>query len=190
MIYTFSCVNPPGRDMKKNDHVHCITSISQWSTPIHGIQKISNAGLSGYGLALSGSRSAQSRDKGSPLTKIAKWALFVYLYYLYRSHCYVMLISTVVNKSFANLGFVKFSLLCLRFSWYQQRHTLMLTHCGLVRTHGDIRLGQHWCRWYLIARRHQAISSTNGDLSSVRSSDYQSPEGNFTWDTPDINYQI
>ena len=32
LIYTFSCVNPPGRDMNK-----FITSISPWYTPIHGI---------------------------------------------------------------------------------------------------------------------------------------------------------
>ena len=47
-----------------------------------------------------------------------------------------------------------------------------LTHCGLVTPYGDRDLGQHWLRYYgrLVAWRHQAITWTNVDLSSVRSS--------------------
>ena len=43
-----------------------------------------------------------------------------------------------------------------------------LTHWGLVTPFGDIDLGQHWLRWWLVAWRHQAITWTNVDLS-VRS---------------------
>ena len=45
-----------------------------------------------------------------------------------------------------------------------------LTHCGLVTQYGDINLGQHWISLWLVAWRHQAITWTNVDLSSVRSS--------------------
>ena len=45
-----------------------------------------------------------------------------------------------------------------------------LTHCGLVTPYGDINLGQHWLRQWLVAWWHQAITWTNIDLSSVRSS--------------------
>ena len=44
-----------------------------------------------------------------------------------------------------------------------------LTHWGLVTPFGDIDLGQHRLRWWLDALRHQAITWTNVDLSSVRS---------------------
>ena len=40
---------------------------------------------------------------------------------------------------------------------------VILTHCGVIN------LGQHWFRWWLAAWRHQAITWTNVDLSSVRS---------------------
>ena len=43
-----------------------------------------------------------------------------------------------------------------------------LTHCGLVTPYDDINLGQHWLRQWLVARRHQAITRTNVDLSLVR----------------------
>ena len=39
--------------------------------------------------------------------------------------------------------------------------------------YGDTDLGQHWLRWWFVAWRHQAITSTSVDLSSVRSSDIQ-----------------
>ena len=37
--------------------------------------------------------------------------------------------------------------------------------------YGARKLGQHWHRWWLVAWRHQAITWTNVDLSSVRSGD-------------------
>ena len=37
--------------------------------------------------------------------------------------------------------------------------------------YGDSDLGQHWLRQWLVAWRHQAITWTNVDLSSVRLSD-------------------
>ena len=42
-----------------------------------------------------------------------------------------------------------------------------LSHCGLVTPYVDTNLGQYWLRYW----RHQAITSTNVDLSSVKSSD-------------------
>ena len=50
-------------------------------------------------------------------------------------------------------------------------HNLSLTHCGLVTPYGGRDLGQHWFRQWLVAWRHQAITSTNVDLSSLWSSD-------------------
>ena len=47
----------------------------------------------------------------------------------------------------------------------------LLSHCGLVTPYGNIDLGQHWPRQWLHAWRHQAITCTNVDLSSVKSSD-------------------
>ena len=41
-----------------------------------------------------------------------------------------------------------------------------LTHCDLVMPNGDIELGQHWLRYWLVAWRHQAITWTKVDLSS------------------------
>ena len=40
-----------------------------------------------------------------------------------------------------------------------------LTHWGLVAPYGDIDLGQHWFRQWLVAWRHQAITWTNVDVS-------------------------
>ena len=48
---------------------------------------------------------------------------------------------------------------------------MKLTHCGLVTPYDDIDLGQHWLRLWLGAWRHQAITWTSVDLSSVKSSD-------------------
>ena len=45
------------------------------------------------------------------------------------------------------------------------------THWGLLMPYGDWDLGQHWLRWWLVAWRHQVITWTNDDLSSVSSSD-------------------
>ena len=44
-------------------------------------------------------------------------------------------------------------------------------HCGLVTPYGDLDLGQHWLRQWIVAWRHQAITWTNVDLSSVRFND-------------------
>ena len=46
-----------------------------------------------------------------------------------------------------------------------------LTHCGLVMPYGCRDLGQHWFRKWLVAWWHQAITWTNVDMSSLRSSD-------------------
>ena len=46
-----------------------------------------------------------------------------------------------------------------------------LTHCGLVTPYSDRDLGQHWLRQWLVAWRHQAITWTNVDWSSMKSSD-------------------
>ena len=49
--------------------------------------------------------------------------------------------------------------------------TLPLTHCGPVTSYGNIDLGQHWLRQWLVAWRHQAITWAIDDLSAVRSCD-------------------
>ena len=54
--------------------------------------------------------------------------------------------------------------------WNKDTHCAALTHWGLVTPIGDIDLGQHWLRQWLVALRHLAITWTNVDLSSVRSS--------------------
>ena len=48
--------------------------------------------------------------------------------------------------------------------------------------YGDRKLGQHWIRLWFVAWRHQAITWTNVDLSSVRS------KVNFTAGTAAINH--
>ena len=47
------------------------------------------------------------------------------------------------------------------------RHTL--THCGLVMPHGNMNLGQHWLKSWLVAWLHKAIAWINVGLSSIRS---------------------
>ena len=47
----------------------------------------------------------------------------------------------------------------------------LLTQCGLVTPYGNISMGQHWFRLWLVAWRQQAISWTNIVLSSARSND-------------------
>ena len=44
-----------------------------------------------------------------------------------------------------------------------------LNNCGFVTPYSDIELEQHWVRLWLVAWRHQAITWTNIDLSSVKS---------------------
>ena len=46
----------------------------------------------------------------------------------------------------------------------------VLTYWGLVTPFGDIDLGQHWLREWLVTWRHQDITWSNVDLSSVRPS--------------------
>ena len=46
-----------------------------------------------------------------------------------------------------------------------------LTHGSLVMPYGEIDLGQHWLRWWLVAWQHQAITWTNVYFSLARSSD-------------------
>ena len=46
-----------------------------------------------------------------------------------------------------------------------------LTHWGLMTPYGGRDLGQHWLGWWLVAWRHLAITWTNVDLFSIRSSD-------------------
>ena len=46
----------------------------------------------------------------------------------------------------------------------------LLTHWGLVTPCGDRDLGLHWLRLWLVAWRYQAITWTNVDWSSVKSS--------------------
>ena len=46
-----------------------------------------------------------------------------------------------------------------------------LTYCGLVTPYGDLEMGQHCLRKWLVAWRHQAITWTNVDLCLVRSKD-------------------
>ena len=41
----------------------------------------------------------------------------------------------------------------------------------MVTPYGDIDLGQHWLRLWLVAWQHQAITWTNVDLLSVKSND-------------------
>ena len=47
----------------------------------------------------------------------------------------------------------------------------ILTQWGLVMPFGDIDLGQHWLRQWLVAWWHQVITWTNVDWSSVKSND-------------------
>ena len=43
----------------------------------------------------------------------------------------------------------------------------ILTHCVLAAPYGDMYLGSYWLRYWLVAWRHQAITWTNIDLSSM-----------------------
>ena len=60
-----------------------------------------------------------------------------------------------------------------QFSWRTMIIWLhrLLNNCGLVTLYGDRELGQHWLREWMVTWRHQAITWTNVDLSSVRSGD-------------------
>ena len=60
----------------------------------------------------------------------------------------------------------------------------LLTHCGLVTLYGNIDLGQHWYRQWLVAWRLQAITWTNVDLSSAKFS------GIHLWAMPELLFCI
>ena len=47
----------------------------------------------------------------------------------------------------------------------------LLTQCSLMTSHCDKDSGWHWHRYWLVAWWHKAITWTNVNLSSVRSSD-------------------
>ena len=59
-----------------------------------------------------------------------------------------------------------FQIQCVKGFW-----TLGTMYCGLMMPYGDRDVGQHWLRWWLVAWQHQAITWTNVDWSSVKSSD-------------------
>ena len=46
---------------------------------------------------------------------------------------------------------------------------VLISHCGLVVPYGDINLGHHWLRQWLVAWGLQAITWTNVDFSSMGS---------------------
>ena len=48
--------------------------------------------------------------------------------------------------------------------------SLPATHCGSVMPYVNGDLGQHWLRWWLVARKHQAITWTDADLLFIRPS--------------------
>ena len=60
-----------------------------------------------------------------------------------------------------------------------------LTHCGLVTPYGDIDLGQHSSRQWLVAWQHQAITWTNVDFPE--GVQRHSSENNFTWSAHKLN---
>ena len=55
--------------------------------------------------------------------------------------------------------------------WYLGPGTYQLTHNGLETPYSDVNLGKRWFMWWFVPWWHQAISCTNVDLSSGRSSD-------------------
>ena len=58
----------------------------------------------------------------------------------------------------------------IMWMWSSENLSFSLTHCGLVKPYGDINLCQHWLKQWLVAWQHQAITWTNVDLSSLRTS--------------------
>ena len=56
-------------------------------------------------------------------------------------------------------------------AYFGDIYSISLIHCGLVTPYGEIDLGQHWLRQWLVAWQHQAITWTNVDLSSGSSND-------------------
>ena len=68
-------------------------------------------------------------------------------------------------------------------SWYGTSHS---THCALVTPYGDRYLCQHWLRYWLVVWRHQAITWTNVDLSSLRSIDIHLRASSFKIPEPSV----
>ena len=59
------------------------------------------------------------------------------------------------------------------YQYIQLDVDVISTPCGLMTPYGNTDIGQHWLRLLLVAWRHQAITWTSVDFSSVRSSDIQ-----------------
>ena len=75
-----------------------------------------------------------------------------------------------------NANFQKFSKGQILDTWHPDVSAWTEKHCALVTPYGDIDLGQHRLRQWLVPRQHHAITWTNFDFSLVR----YSPKGNFT----------
>ena len=58
---------------------------------------------------------------------------------------------------------------CFHTNTYTINRAHCLIHCGLVIPYGNTDMGQHWLTQCLAARRHQAITWTNVDFSSMES---------------------
>ena len=85
-----------------------------------------------------------------------------------KSHAVHLRIKNVQDISHWNV-FKKIHIKNYHISQGQMRYPL--THWGLVMPHGDRELSQLWLRQWLVAWRHQAITWTNVNLSSVTFSD-------------------
>ena len=53
-------------------------------------------------------------------------------------------------------------------NWSKHTNYCGLSRCGLVTTYGGIDLSQDWLRYWLIVWRHQAVTWTKVDFSSMR----------------------
>ena len=96
---------------------------------------------------------------GSALAQVMTWCLTAPCHYL--NHCWIIISEVLSHSLEKNFTWNALDLYC----WYQ------FENCGLVMPNGDIDLGQHWFRKWLVAWWHQAITWTNVDLSSSRSKD-------------------
>ena len=52
--------------------------------------------------------------------------------------------------------------------WYWWISSISLTFCSLVTPFGNLDLGQHWLRWWLVVWRYQDITRTIVDFSMLR----------------------
>ena len=87
---------------------------------------------------------------------------------VYPAYTMSLLLMAWQRKGFRNDGI---DLLLLEYSSLSCEGLKGLTHCGLVTPYGVGNLSQHWLRQWLVAWRHQAITRTNVDWSSVKSND-------------------